>query len=128
MGRSSGCHIRFMVKWVQDVIDEEGCVLRYGNDNYAFGSMRKRYQAVARKYEITLEVVWKRMNIEETCGIGQFRLEAFSFWALEQEFGVEGSRGVLVVPDWPGSEADSIMIQVRDMVGLLDRLLYNLYF
>ena len=92
MGRSSGCHIRFMVKWVQDVIDEEGRVLRYGNDNYAFGSMRKRYQAVARKYEITLEVVWKRMNIEETCGIGQFRLEAFSFWALEQEFGVEGSR------------------------------------
>ena len=38
MGRSSGCLIRFMVKWVQDVIDEEG---RYGNDNYAFGSMRK---------------------------------------------------------------------------------------
>ena len=55
-----------MVKWVQDVIDEEGCVLRYGNDNYAFSSMRKRYQAVARKYEITLEVVWQKMNIEET--------------------------------------------------------------
>ena len=38
-------------------------VLRYGNDNYAFGSMRKRYQAIARrinkrlcdKYEVTLE-------------------------------------------------------------------------
>ncbi len=71
MGRSIGCHIRFMVKnVVQDVNDKEGWgatgvlyrmgltligseardyVLRYGNDNYAFGSMRKRYQAIARR-------------------------------------------------------------------------------
>ena len=30
-----------------------------------------------------------------------------------------GARGILVVPDWPGSEADSIMIQAGNMVELL---------
>ena len=32
---------------------------------------------------------------------------------------MERPRGVLLVPDWPGSEADSLMIQARDMVELL---------
>ena len=180
--------------------EARGCVLRYGNDNYAavkaaaFGSTKEKCHAVAKrinelcdKYEITLEVVWRRRNTEEivlcdkiskTFDLGEFRLEAFSFWALEQEFGpwqvdwfasawssrlpvfasrfwtvgatwtdaftqewgsvegffhppldqlarclekisMEGARGVLVVPDWPGSEADSIMIQARDRVELL---------
>ena len=30
-----------------------------------------------------------------------------------------GAKGVLVMPDWPGSEADSVMIQARDLVGLV---------
>ena len=180
--------------------EARGCVLRYGNDNYAavkaaaFGSTKENCHAVAKrinelsdKYEITLEVVWRRRNTEEivlcdkiskTFDLGEYRLEAFSFWALEQEFGpwdmdwfasawskrlpvfasrfwtvgatwtdaftqewglgegffhppldqlakclekisMEGARGVLVMPDWPGSEADSVMIQAKDMVELL---------
>ena len=177
-----------------------GCVLRYGNDNYAavraaaFGSTKERCHEVAKRindlcdeYGITLEVVWRRRNTEEivlcdklskTFDLGEYRLEKFSFWALEQEFGpwevdwfasawsqrlprfaarfwtvgaawtdaftqdwgdyvgffhppldqlaaclekisVERPRGVLLVPDWPGSEADSLMIQARDRVELL---------
>ena len=177
-----------------------GCVLRYGNDNYAavraaaFGSTKERCHEVAKRindlcdrYNITLEVVWRRRNTEEivlcdklskTFDLGEYRLEQFSFWALEQEFGpwdvdwfasawshrlprfaarfwtvgaswtdaftqdwgdyvgffhppldqlaaclekisVERPKGVLLVPDWPGSEADSLMIQARDMVELL---------
>ena len=30
-----------------------------------------------------------------------------------------GARGILVVHDWPGSEADSIMIEAGNMVELL---------
>ena len=180
--------------------EAKGCVLRYGNDNYAavkaaaFGSTKevchmvaKRINEICDRYEITLEVVWRRRNTEEivlcdkiskTFDLGEYRLEAFSFWALEQEFGpwavdwfssawssrlpvfasrfwtvgatwtdaftqewgsvegffhppldqlarcmekigTEGAKGVLVVPDWPGSEADSIMIQARDLVELV---------
>ena len=58
--------------------EAKGCVLRYGNDNYAavkaaaFGSTKevchmvaKRINEICDKYEITLEVVWRRRNTEE---------------------------------------------------------------
>ena len=31
----------------------------------------------------------------------------------------DGARGVIVVPDWPGSEVDSIMLQARGLVELI---------
>ena len=30
-----------------------------------------------------------------------------------------GARGVVVVPDWPGSEIDSVMMQATNLVQLL---------
>ena len=30
-----------------------------------------------------------------------------------------GARGVVVVPDWPGSEIDSVMMQANNLVQLL---------
>ena len=32
---------------------------------------------------------------------------------------IEGARGAILVPDWPGSEADSIMIQASYLVELM---------
>ena len=32
---------------------------------------------------------------------------------------IEGARGAILVPDWPGSEADSIMIQAGGLVELM---------
>ena len=31
----------------------------------------------------------------------------------------EGARGAILMPDWPGSETDSIMIQARGLVELM---------
>ena len=31
----------------------------------------------------------------------------------------EGAKGFLVMPDWPGSEADSVMIQAKDIMELV---------
>ena len=39
--------------------------------------------------------------------------------ACVEKIGAEGAKGVLVLPDWPGSEADSVMIQAKEIVELV---------
>ena len=177
-----------------------GKAMRYGNDNYAackiveFGSTKedchevaKRIAILVEKYDIKLEMVWRRRNTEEITlcdkiskefDLSEYRIEEESFQALEEEFGpwevdwfasdwskrlprfvsrywtvgsehtdaftrdwfedegffhpplselarvVEkmvqfGARGVLLVPDWSGSEADSVMRQAREFMELV---------
>ena len=180
--------------------EARGSVVRYGNDNYAanrcveYGSTKDDCHEVARrihdlveKYNIQLEMVWRRRNTEEivlcdkiskTFDLSEFRIQMDSFNKLQEEFGpwtmdwfasdwsrrlerfasrfwtvgcehtdafsqdwgeeegffhpplevlasvlekVEkyGARGVIVVPDWPGSEVDSLMQQASKVVELM---------
>ena len=180
--------------------EARGSVVRYGNDNYAatrcveYGSTKEDCHEVARrihdlveKYNIQLEMVWRRRNTEEivlcdkiskTFDLSEYRIQMDSFNKLQEEFGpwtmdwfasdwssrldrfasrfwtvgsehtdafsqdwgeeegffhpplevlasvlekVEkyGARGVIVVPDWPGSEVDSLMQQASKVVELM---------
>ena len=180
--------------------EARGMAVRYGNDNFAcckvveFGSTKedchevaKRINELVEKYQITLQMVWRRRNTEEIVlcdriskefDLSEYRIQEDSFNNLEQEFGpfhvdwfashwscrldrfcskywtigseatdafaqdwgVEegffhppidqlarvlekaekyGARGILVVPDWPGSEVDSLMREAAGKVELL---------
>ena len=90
-------------------LEVRGQAVRYGNDNYAacrvveFGSTKKDCHMVARriaalveKFDIKLEMVWRRRNTEEISlcdrlskdfDLSEYRITEESFQELEQEFG-----------------------------------------
>ena len=89
--------------------EARGCVVRYGNDNYAavrvveYGSTKEDCHEVARRinnivehFEIRLEMIWRRRNSEEiilcdkiskTFDLSDYRIQEESFRRLEEEFG-----------------------------------------
>ena len=89
--------------------EAKGCVVRYGNDNYAavrvveYGSTKEECHEVARRindivehFEIKLEMIWRRRNSEEivlcdkiskTFDLSEYRIQEESFKRLEEEFG-----------------------------------------
>ena len=97
----------------------------------------RRIHDLVEKYNIQLEMVWRRRNTEEIVlwTVGCEHTDAFSQdWGEEDGFfhpplevlasvleKVEkyGARGVIVVPDWPGSEVDSLMQQASKVVELM---------
>ena len=76
--------------------------MRYGNDNYAacrvveFGSMKmdchmvaKRIAALVEKFDIKLEMVWRRRNTDSSkyFDLSEYRITTGSFRELEEELG-----------------------------------------
>ena len=180
--------------------EARGMMVRYGNDNFAcckvveFGSTKEdchevavRINELVEKYQINLQMVWRRRNTEEIIlcdkiskefDLSEYRIQEDSFRELVEEFGpfdidwfasywscrldrfcskywtldseacdaftmdwtedegffhppldqlarvLEkaerfGARGTLVVPDWMGSEVDSLMRQATEHMELL---------
>ena len=64
-----------------------------------------RYWTVGNEYTDAFSQVWNE-------DVGFFHPPLHDLARVMEKVKRDGARGVVVVPDWPGSEVDSIMIQV----------------
>ena len=71
-----------------------------------------RFWTVGATFTDAFTQDWRRME-------GFFHPPLDQLAACVEKIGAEGAKGVLVLPDWPGSESDSIMIQAKDIVELV---------
>ena len=71
-----------------------------------------RFWTVGATFTDAFTQDWRRVE-------GFFHPPLDQLAACVEKIGAEGAKGVLVLPDWPGSESDSIMIQAKDIVELV---------
>ena len=71
-----------------------------------------RFWTVGATYTDAFTQDWRRVE-------GFFHPSLDLLAVCVEKIRAEGAKGVLVMPDWPGSEADSVMIQAKDIMELV---------